>query len=137
MSTSLTIGQWEEASYPMIWSIYDEESYAKSEILIESNSNLFIIAYKNILLDLSAPDDIPDGVHNVYYYEGDLVSGVTVKDREFVPGPTVDAVLETVCSLYRITGKDVKEGREGLDHVYIEGFEWDKERQAIQVHLGS
>ena len=131
--------EWRDLKLPMIWSIYDKESEDKVEALMDIKGFSHVL-YERIELDLSAPEGIADGVYEVYHYKSPSFYGVTIKDGLFVPVPTVYAVLKTEYWDYRnynFTLTDVWQGRERVHHVFIEGFKWDEERQALQVHLGS
>lgn len=135
---TITRGQWDEQGYPMVWSITDKESNTKfEEETIDINEG-WIQAFDQVLLDMSAPQGAPDGTHCVYeaHHKG-YAYGAEIKDGDFVPGPTVNAVFSAACQSYDTTPEDVLEGQDGIDDVYIERFEWDHTLQALRVTLGS
>ena len=138
MALKMTIDDWEAMGFVMIWAIYNEKSYEAYESREFSNPEDANRDYGKILLDFSAPKDIPDGVHTVYHggYD-DQGHGLLVKNRKFVPVPTEAAVLEAVAKTFDITANDVRNGKEGLDYVFIEDFKWDKEKNMIDVIIGS
>ena len=140
MFTQMTNGEWRSLGVTMVWSIYDKDSYAAFDKLDHANHEDFCRAHDAILLDLRAPEGTPDGEHllvcHLYPKEG-KARGVTVKDGHFVPKPTEAAVLRAVCESDGADARKVKAGKERIDHVYIEVWLWDEERQALIVQTGS
>ena len=135
---TITRAQWEEQGYPMVWSIAGNKPNTKFEEETVDINEGWIQAYDQVLLNMSAPPGAPDGTHCVYEsnYKG-YAYGAEIKDGQFIPKPTADAVFSAACQSYDTTPQDVLEGRDGIDHVYIERFEWDDTLQALRVMLGS
>ena len=135
---AITRGQWHDQDYPMVWSIFDKASNAEFEKRITNSNANWTQEYNKVLLDMSAPHGTPDGTHCVYesHHHG-YAYGVQIKNGLFVPKPTVDAVFTAACHSYDTTRQEVLEGRDGIDHIYIERFEWDITLQALKVTLGS
>lgn len=137
----ITIGEWRERVRYMEWSSYDRESNERFEKEFENaEGGTWREAYDNILLDMRAPEDAPDGLHPLLCTQGDeegRTAGVLIKDGHFHAENIANACLEAVCHSYGITADDVRTGREQIDHVYIERFRWDPERRILQLTVGS
>ena len=140
----MTIGEWNSKPFNMVWSIYNEESYNEyDDKPYGSSPEKDVEDYESILLDLTAPEGVPDGMYPVYHCaglnkhdEGKSV-GVMVCNGQFVPEPTQASVFEAVCQSYGVTADDVRTGKEFINHVFIEGLDWDDERRAFKVTTGS
>ena len=133
----MTNGEWREAGFKMSWSIYDHESWetfiAMADDLEEDEAKA---AHNNILLDLSAPKGMPDGIHTVRHIFGHA-HGVEVRNGQFVPAPTDDAMYAAVCRSYGLDQDSIQKGIAPIDHVYIEIVEWDEEDKELLVFIGS
>ena len=135
----MTIGEWWNLGFKMVWSINDEDSWREFDKIdtYTCTEEQWKEAYDNILLDFTAPEELPDGtytvMHHGYYWAKGF--GALVQNRQFIPVPTEAAILEAVCQSYGISVNDLKRGRAGIDHVYIEGFRWDGE--TLEVVTGS
>ena len=137
----MTIGEWTDGNLPMVWSIYDEESYRafnEAEHRLE-DEQAWSKAYREIALDMTAPQDTPNGMFPIFHkgiQEG-RSAGVLVIDGKFVPVNIAAAAFEAVCKSYDTTANEVRTGKDGIDHVFIEKFTWHPERRILQVHTGS
>jgi len=100
------IARLEEGGIPMTWAIYNQDG-------------------ENTREDYST--NAPDGVYNVAFPYIDTVGvakGVTVKNGQFVPGPTLTAI-----------GK----ARDDAEYWgnFVERLEWNEEHSAFIVSIGS
>ena len=142
--TTMTIGDWRNKNYRMIWSIYDKNSYAEFNAKPYYTREQSRADYRQILLDFRAPENTPDGIHKVRHGsrqsglpdEGVSV-GIIVRDGHFLPDPTEATVYEAVCKSYAIPQEAILARRRVLDHVFIESFEWDPEWGELIVTTGS
>ena len=153
--------------FMMDWSIYDRGSYAaydKAQCeLVESMRNRGMTSqeinqffhlqkkagiedgYWDIELDMSAPEGLPDGEYTIYDeynspYSGEHYGegrGAVIKDGQFEPVSTDAACYAAVCYYYGATEDEVRDRTFQIDHVYIEGFCWDPEKQMIKLTVGS
>ena len=87
-------------------------------------------------IDLRAPGDVEDGTYDVFWLdEKPSVPGVVVRDRQFVPEPTIDAINTTVRSgLADLDGWAVGPSAP-INHVYVERMIWTGD--CFQVRMGS
>lgn len=136
-----TIGTWKEHATPMRWSIYDRESWQAYATGSYDTREESIAAYRNIKLDLKAPEGVPNGIytvvnHSIWDTVGEA-TGAEVRDGYFVPGPTARACFEALCNSDGVTPEDVKNGVSEVCHVFIEDFTYDPGTGKIVVGLGS
>jgi len=104
---SESIARLEEAGYPMTWSIYHQDG--SDELRGDYSTN------------------VPDGVYMVAFPYIDTVGtakGVTVKNGQFVPEPTLKAI-----------GKARDDA--GYWGNFVEHMEYNKEHNAFIVTIGS
>ena len=128
----MTAGQWRQAGYPMVWSIYQEGAYDGQE------------EHARAQLDLSAPEGMADGIYNVFHHAFTGVSrigragGVEIRQGHFVPGPTQEAIFQAVCRSYGLDPETVSRTEEPpFSHFYIEHIGWDPEDNEFVVFTGS
>ena len=138
----MTIFEWAEQGYQMEWAIYDAESWAafnqrcKDEKLEGMD---FCIAHDALVLDFRAPEGTPDGTHQVYHARSRGRSGwgegAVVKDGHFVPTPTEAAAFAAVCRSHGLEPSQVESADDsaGIESLFIEGWSWDADKQALQV----
>lgn len=137
----MTIGEWTNRNLPMVWSIYDDDSYTAFTLAdrVQTDQEASKKAYREIVLDMRAPADTPDGMFAIFHngsQEG-RSAGVLVRNGRFIPENIAAATFEAVCKSYDTTANDVRTGKDGIDHVFIEKFTWHPERRILQVHTGS
>ena len=140
MATEMTQGDWREAGFAMVWAITDRASYRAFDDREYPDDDSFNKAFDAVKLNLAAPAGLADGEYRVYHksYNGKgWGSGVTVKDGHFIPVPTENGVLCAVAQSYYVDPDEVREGKAGLDHRFIEGFRWDAESDCLEVVTGS
>ena len=136
----MTLEEWNQKHFIMDWSIHDHESwreYCDTEFATAEEEQK---AFRSIKLDLRAPKGTPDGLHTLLCLQGGeegRTAGVIVRNGEFIPENIAAACLEAVCHSYGITSNDVRTGREGIDHVFIEQFNWHPDARRLEVHVGS
>ena len=151
--------------YMMDWSIYKQESYdayeeaecaflnalrreglshEETERILRGRNRL-PGGYWDIELDMSAPEGLPDGEYTIYdeftsefsgYHYGEG-HGAIVKDGQFEPASTDNACYAAVCQYYGADPMEIVERTFPIDHIYIEGFSWDAEKQMIRLIVGS
>ena len=126
----MTVKDWEDAGYRMVWCIYDPESERKFKEKWTEHTE----EYDKILLDMSSPAGTPDGTHVVRqsgFCNGEIrterVMGVEVSGGRFVPGPTDQAIFEAACRSYGLNPLEVQEERQSLNHVFIEEINWTRQ----------
>ena len=146
----MTIGEWQDKGFIMMWSIFNrqsEEEYeewrAGNENRIKADPESFTheeqTAYMAIELDLRAPEGCPDGMFPILHngiIEG-RSAGVLVRNGQFVPDNIAQAAAEAVCASFNTTKNEVITGRKALNHVFIEGFTWIPSLGVLEVHTGS
>ena len=131
----MTVDEYERLELPLIWFAADEESWQQYLDQADPRMRAFYNgeyregptdflddpARGQVLLDLQAPDDVPDGYYNVIYYgiinirrpgeegsEDEIVQysisngksttrRALVKDGRFVVVPTVMAAFQAAC----------------------------------------
>lgn len=143
----MTVGEWEEHNHRIRWSIYDPESYAVHEAetaLIPLDPDgfptpedewRFRAAYHQIRLNLTAPPNAPDGVHEVFHQHlerGGRSRGnaAVITNGQFRLPETADAVLTAVCDSMNTTP-------DRLDHVFIERWSYEPDTGRLYVYMGS
>lgn len=142
---NMTIGQWNQQEHPIRWSIYDPESYAQYEqeaarIPLDrdgyptpDNEARFRAAYTRITLNLAAPPEAPDGVYPVFHQNLGRTGrgeGAVIEQRRFRLPETADAALSAVCQAMNTTP-------DRLDHMFIEGWNYDPDTGRLYVRMGS
>lgn len=140
-SFPMTRGEWDELNVDMIWSITKREDEEHWDEVAAPGEIGWKEAFNSVPLDFTAPRGMSNGTHWVWHdigpNSGDNAYGVEIKDGQFIPLSTARACLEAVARSYGITRQDIEEGREGIDHVYIEGFTWEAETGRLLVITGS
>ena len=139
MRIEITRGEWRSSGFIMEWSIPNKEDEKAFEESVDITEKSWVRAWNAVRLDFTAPEGIIDGIYHVYHTkpERDMVHGVVVHNGQFLPVPTEDAILRSLCKTYDITAEDVRSYAEGIDHVFIEKLEWKEEHNAFRVWLGS
>ena len=141
-STPMTIGQWKSQQFIMHWSIYDRNSINGFQAREASYTDeaTWRQAFGETLLDFTAPEGTPDGSHTVYHQRSHKTGeshGVIVVDRQFVPHPTQNAVMEAVAKSDGVDPDHLRQGKAVINNIFIEGFEWHPETQRLEVFTGS
>ena len=162
-----TVATWEEMESPLVWSIFDLESYAAYENEEGPRSDL--------KLDLRAPEGVPDGIYTVVHHSVDdapddspdgiypvvhdsirstntvqmmeiingyghttgEAHGVQIKDGHFVPEPTAKACFEALALSEGMQPEKSIDGGPYFDHVFIEEWKLDPQSGKLIVSLGS
>lgn len=146
----MTIGEWREKGFIMVWSIWNRDSEEEYFTWADSSGSRFRTdpesamkedhtRYRAIELDLRAPEGCPDGIFPILHNgttEG-RSGGVIVRDGQFIPDNIAQAAAEAVCASYGTTKDEVITGRRAINHVFIEGFTWIPALGALEVHTGS
>ena len=173
----MTMGEYESLELPLIWFRDDEESwqqyldqadprmraFCNGEYQEDPTDFLGDPAQLQVLLDLQAPEGVPDGYHTVIHkatiavrrknarHVNSLGRSTTrralVKDGHFVVVPTVMAAFQAFCRSQRISPRRVghRENFLTYDLTYrgrviteavISGFTWLPGRKALEVHIG-
>ena len=158
--TIRTEGDWnDQRQFRMIWNICNQADKQAAEDKIDelrhqarageiSPLELHISlsrCYHRVRLDLSVPDGVPDGLHQVFHRSGwrdlppeGVASGVVVRDGQFDPHSTEAAVYAAVCRSYGIPDQCFQSSPYPvIDHVYIQAFVWDADTQRLEVITGS
>ena len=121
----MTIEEWENENFPMVWAIH-----------MPGWDDVDMDHYGDVVLDLRT--NIPDGIYNVVHLYPHCPDGVgigcIVQDGQFDPASTASACHEAVCNGFGVALDD-EDG--GIDHIYIESLEWNEEKQAIELIAGS
>ena len=130
-----TEADWSALDHHMVWSIRDRESAAQfdAEDPPGETDEEFWARYDRVLLDLSAPAGVADGVYEVrfdYLRLRGIGQGAVVKNGRFDPRSAADAALQAACDAFMTTP-------DHLDHVFIEHWEYDPETGQLIVDLGS
>ena len=135
-----TIGTWRERDLTMRWAIYDNETWQDYAAGSYDTREESIAAYRNIKLNLKAPEGAPDGLYNVVNYSvwgvGEA-SGAEIRDGYFVPEPTARACFEALCKSDRVHPQDVLDGVSSVCHIFIEELEYDPKTWKLIAGLGS
>lgn len=132
----LTIKDWEDLNYPMVWSIYHRASHKKFENFARKHrddNQTWHEAYGRIELDLTAPPGAPDGLHQVHYDDPNYTgagSAAIIANGRFHARTAAYAAMLAACDALK-----TRPGR--LDHVYIEAWRYDQETGRLYVTLGS
>ena len=89
-------------------------------------------------IDIAAPAGIPDGTYSVYWLDGKPgFDGVQVQNGEFVLEPTVTAIDRAVRNGLIDRKGNRTTPTDKIHHVFIEGMQWDDEREMFRVQIGS
>ena len=137
----MTIAQWDKERFIMDWSIYDQRSYQRFEDNepypdLEAQS----LALQQVLLDLTAPEGTPDGILTLFHDNLGSIGtscGVIVRDCQFVPHPTQNAIMETVAKSCGVDPADLRQGKAAINYIFIEAFDWHPDTQRLEVFTGS
>ncbi len=138
--TEMTIGEWRERGYRMVWSIHKDESYAEFEARPYINDSTGSRDFQNIILDFTAPEGMPDGTYRAHVSYADRngeAEGIVIRDGEFDPTPTEAAILEAACRTFGVNPDAVRSRQTGIDHVFIESLTWDQAKNHFEAGLGS
>ena len=140
----MTQGEWRDQNYRMVWSIYDQQSYDAYSAKPHTNREKSRADFREILLDLRAPEGTPDGIHKVRHSSGwkgmpkyGVSVGVIVKDGYFLPDPTEATIFVAVCKSYGISESSIQARHHVIDHVFIESIQWDSQWGGLLVITGS
>ena len=130
----MTLAEWYDMKIPITWLEYVDDT--KEDLDADE-----------IVLDLSAPPDLPDGVYDVEN-KGHKVSGVEIKNGFFVPEPTAKAIYEVALKsdleFYAAVGLEVGDEMENmylandgvhLHHCFVDMFAWQGDH--FSVRMGS
>ena len=145
----MTLGDWYELGHPLSWSILERNG---KEALGDDQLHLSILVpmstgdkaeYEARKLNLRAPEGTPDGNHPVLthglserrYSSHPLTA--EVRNGNFIPEVTADAVLVAASAAEGVTPREVEEGNASLCHRFIEDFEWNPDTRELTVGLGS
>ena len=138
---TMTIGQWHANNYNMIWSIRNKESAkAFDDMALTFTDDTWKQHYDEMMLDFTAPNEVPDGTYRVRYTYVNRVGeseGVVIENGAFVPAPTEAAVFQAVCQTFGLTPQEARSGPRKLSHICIENFRWNQEHNCLEVGVGS
>ena len=124
----------------MIWAKHDKESYADLDSIAFRDNEHLAEAYGRVLLDMTAPQGLPDGTYNLTCDRGPqtvTTSRVIVKDGRFIPENIHEATLDTACRSFRIDPDAVRSGKTPVpDHKHIDAVTYCPSRNTLVLQLG-
>lgn len=137
----VTIGDWHRRCPYMTWQPADAESYESFRSRAFPDEEAFAAAYEAVILDLTAPRELPDGNYSIFCDRGGTPSrtpGVTVRLGNFIPENIHNTAFEVLCRSYGINPDHVRTGSHPVpDHRHIEKITWDPAMAALILQVGS
>ena len=94
----------------------------------------------NPMLDITAPQGAPDGVHRIHcagVNQSGLENGAVIKDGAFVIKPTVQAAFKAACQADGIDAEEAAANGWEPEHPFIEDWTWNPAQQWLEMGAGS
>ena len=125
----MTYSEWMDLDLPIQWTISNDD---------ESDDPV---------LNLDAPDGLPDGVYDgrTYWCDEDRKyrqKGIEIKDGKFVPKRTAYTIYRIMVGAYKLDTKERNwvpycEETQEIHHYFMDGIEWNEKDQCFDLGMGS